>query len=152
MALEEPHPHALPEIHDRAIGTPGVEHVNRGNTGGAENPKIEDWLKYQEQITFYLAVRGSGVAHEQAEQGRFPRSVVPEHGEERSSAGVQGDVFEHGRVRMRIGVGEAARVQGSCAHIAFGHRLRRGLHVRTCGCAGGIGCEGFGKVHRRYPR
>ena len=28
-----------------------MEHVNRGNTGGAENSKIEDWLKYQEQIT-----------------------------------------------------------------------------------------------------
>ena len=28
-----------------------MEHVNRGNTNGAENPKIENWLKYQEQIT-----------------------------------------------------------------------------------------------------
>jgi len=40
-----------PETHNRATGTPGVEHVNRGNTNGAENPKIEKWLKYQEQIT-----------------------------------------------------------------------------------------------------
>ena len=47
----EPHPHTPPETHDRATGTPGVEHVNRGNTGGAENQKIENWLKYQEQIT-----------------------------------------------------------------------------------------------------
>ena len=47
----EPHPHTPPETHDRATGTPGVEHVNRGNTGGAENQKIENWLRYQEQIT-----------------------------------------------------------------------------------------------------
>ena len=47
----EPHPHTPPETHDRATGTPGVEHVNRGNTSGAENQKIENWLKYQEQIT-----------------------------------------------------------------------------------------------------
>gem|GEM_PF-2523175 len=47
----DPHPHTPPETHNRATGTPGVEHVNRGNTNGAENPKIENWLKYQEQIT-----------------------------------------------------------------------------------------------------
>jgi len=47
----EPHPHTPPETHDRATGTPGVEHVNRGNTSGAENQKIENWLRYQEQIT-----------------------------------------------------------------------------------------------------
>jgi len=51
LAPGDPHPHTPPETHNRATGTPGVEHVNRGNTGGTENPKIENWLKYQEQIT-----------------------------------------------------------------------------------------------------
>ena len=51
LAPGDPHPHTPPETHNRATGTPGVEHVNRGNTGGKENPKIENWLKYQEQIT-----------------------------------------------------------------------------------------------------
>ncbi len=51
LAPGDPHPHTPPETHNRATGTPGVEHVNRGNTNGAENPKIENWLKYQEQIT-----------------------------------------------------------------------------------------------------
>ena len=51
LAPGDPHPHTPPETHNRATGTPGVEHVNRGNTGGRENPKIENWLKYQEQIT-----------------------------------------------------------------------------------------------------
>ena len=51
LAPGDPHPHTPPETHNRATGTPGVEHVNRGNTGGKENPKIEKWLKYQEQIT-----------------------------------------------------------------------------------------------------
>ena len=51
LAPGDPHPHTPPETHNRATGTPGVEHVNRGNTNGKENPKIENWLKYQEQIT-----------------------------------------------------------------------------------------------------
>ena len=51
LAPGDPHPHTPPETHNRATGTPGVEHVNRGNTSGKENPKIENWLKYQEQIT-----------------------------------------------------------------------------------------------------
>ena len=51
LAPGDPHPRTPPETHNRATGTPGVEHVNRGNTGGKENPKIENWLKYQEQIT-----------------------------------------------------------------------------------------------------
>ena len=51
LAPGDPHPHTPPETYNRATGTPGVEHVNRGNTNGKENPKIENWLKYQEQIT-----------------------------------------------------------------------------------------------------